>query len=348
VDEVKKPTYTYIIKKGNSMKTLVTGASGFIGSAVVRKLLQRNKEVRCYNEPGAPRRNLDGLDVEIVEGDVNDRSRIADALKGCDTLYHLAAIYAIWLKEPWKMYEVNVEGTKTVLWAAYKANLDKVVYTSSIAAVGRAPDGLLADESTQFGHQDWQDGNAYIRSKWLSERDALRFAAEGLPLVVVNPAFPFGERDIAPTPTGGFVVGLLKGAVPGYVDGGFCAIDVEDVAEGHVLAAERGRVGERYILGNHNVSFKEFFDLTANTAGVKAPRLKLPTWMALGTGWAMEQYAVRVKHARPLATLKATRYTTRRNQFDNRKARTELGLPSTPLADTLERAVRWFRANGYA
>src|SRR2546430_14858810 len=237
---------------------LVTGASGFIGSAVVRRLLARGQKVRCYVEPGAKLDNLKGLDVEVVTGDVNDRAQIARALDGCDTLFHLAAIYAIWLKDPAQMYVVNVEGTKTVLWAAYKAKLKKVVYTSSIAAVGRK-DGGPADETHQFSSRDWDDGNAYIRSKWFSELDALRFAREGLPLTVVNPAFPFGERDIAPTPTGGFIVGALQKQVPGYVDSGFCAIDVDDCAEGHVLAAEKGRTGERYILGNHNVTMREFY-----------------------------------------------------------------------------------------
>lgn len=330
------------------MKTLVTGASGFIGSAVVRKLLLRGREVRCYVEPGASRRNLDGLDVEILEGDVNDRARIGAALDGCDTLYHLAAIYAIWLPDPSKIYEVNVEGTKTVLWAAYKAGLDKVVYTSSIAAIGRRGDGGPADETNAFSRDDWKDGNAYIRSKWLSERDALRFAAEGLPLVVVNPAFPFGERDIGPTPTGAFIVATLQRKIPGYLDGGFCAIDVENVAEGHVLAGERGRVGERYILGEHNVSWRDFFSLVAAVGGVKAPSRRLPRWLAASAGWAVEQYGVRVAHEPPIATYKATRYTTRNLFFDSSKARRELLLPSTPLADTLERSVRWFRANGYA
>ncbi len=330
------------------MKTLVTGASGFIGSAVVRKLLGRGRAVRCYLEPGAPRKNLAGLDVEILEGDVNDRAGIAAALDGCDTLYHLAAIYAIWMPDPAKIYEVNVEGTKTVLWAAYKAGLKKVVYTSSIAAIGRPPEGQLADEATPFSTADWEDGNAYIRSKWLSQRDALRFAAEGLPLVVVNPAFPFGERDIGPTPTGGFIVGTLRGMVPGYINGGFCAVDVEDVAEGHVRAEEKGRVGETYILGNHNVSWKEFFDLTAEVAGVKPPRLRFPKRLAVGVGWAMEHYATDIQHKKPLATYKATKYTARTLHFDNGKARRELGLPETPLRDTLERSVRWFRANGYA
>src|SRR4051812_42882197 len=176
------------------MLNLVTGASGFIGSAVVRRLLARGQKVRCYVEPGARLDNLAGLDVEVVTGDVNDRAAIAAALSGVDTLYHLAAIYAIWLPDPALMYRVNVEGTKTVLWAAYKARTARVVYTSSIAAVGRGEGTLPVDETRAFGRRDWRDGNAYIRSKWLSEKDALRFAAEGLPLTVVNPAFPFGER----------------------------------------------------------------------------------------------------------------------------------------------------------
>ena len=330
------------------MKTLVTGASGFIGSAVVRKLLRRGKAVRCYLEPGAPRRNLAGLDVEILEGDVNDRARVASALKGCDTLFHLAAIYSIWRPDPERIYEVNVEGTKTVLWAAFKANLDKVVYTSSIAAIGRRSDGSPADESNAFSREDWQDGNAYIRSKWLSERDALRFAVEGLPLVVVNPAFPFGERDIGPTPTGAFIVATLKGRIPGFTDGGFCAVDVENVAEGHLLAGELGRIGERYILGEHNVSWREFFTLVAAIGGVKAPSRKMPRWLATGVGWAVEQYGARIAHETPIATYKAVRYSTRDLYFDSGKARRELHLPSTPLADTLERSVRWFRAHGYA
>ena len=330
------------------MKTLVTGASGFIGSSVVRKLLQRGKEVRCYIEPGAKTSNLDGLDGEQVTGDVNDRDGVARALKGCDTLYHLAAIYAIWLKDPPLMYRVNVEGTKTVLWAAFKANLDKVVYTSSIAAVGRRDDGIPADEGNQFGQHDWDEGNGYIRSKWLSELDALRFAREGLPLVAVNPAFPFGERDIGPTPTGSMIVAALKKEVPGYLDAGFCAVDVDDVAEGHVLAAEKGRVGERYILGNHNVMMRDFYEVVARVAGVPRPKRKIPTPLALGMGWMMENYAVKLKKKRPLATLKAARYTTATHFYDVSKARRELGLPVTPLETTIEKSVRWFRANGYA
>jgi dihydroflavonol-4-reductase len=334
---------------GNSTRaiTLVTGASGFIGSAVVRRLLARKRRVRCYVEPGAKLDNLHGLDVEIVTGDVNDRDAIGRALEGCDALYHLAAIYAIWMPDPSLIYRVNVEGTKTVLWAAYKAKLKRVVYTSSIAAVGKGPNGTPVDETHQFSRQDWDDGNAYIRSKWLSELDALRFAREGLPLVVVNPAFPFGERDTAPTPTGAFVITALKKQVPGYVDSGFTVIDVDDLAEGHVLAEEKGRVGERYILGNHNVTMEDFYGVVGKVAGVKIPHRKIPAAVAESMGWMMEKVAD-VRKKRPLATFKATRYAARTHFFDNGKARRELGLPVTPLEVTIEKSVRWFRTHGYA
>jgi dihydroflavonol-4-reductase len=326
----------------------VTGASGFIGSAVVRHLLNRGREVRCYLEPGAKTANLDGLEVELITGDVNDRAAVTEALKGCDTLYHLAAIYAIWLPDPSLIYRVNVEGTKTVLWAAFKANLDRVVYTSSIAAIGRRDDDQPATEEDRFGPRDWDEGDHYVRSKWLSEEDALRFAREGLPLVVVNPGFPFGERDSAPTPTGGFIVGALKRRVPGIVDAGFSVVDVDDVAEGHVLAAEKGRVGERYLLANHNVSYREFYDVVCDVAAVPKPRIRFPTWSAAPMAWAVEKYATKVKHRRPLATYRSARYASRTHFFDNAKARRELGLPVTPLRETIEKSVRWFRENGYA
>ncbi|HEY2748926.1 MAG TPA: hopanoid-associated sugar epimerase [Polyangia bacterium] len=326
---------------------LVTGASGFIGSAVVRRLLARGGKVRCFVEPGARRDNLDGLDVEIVAGDVNDRDAVRRALDGCDTLFHLAAIYAIWTRDPSLIYRVNVEGSKTVLWAAYHAKVKRVVYTSSISAIGSGEDGVPVDETQGFSARDWDDGNAYIRSKWLSENDALRFAQEGLPLVVVNPAFPFGERDLGPTPTGGIILGALQKKIPGYVDAGFCAIDVDDCAEGHVLAAERGRVGERYILGNHNVTMRDFYRTVARVAGIKIPERRIPVGVAESVGWMMEKWADRSGKP-PLATRKATRYAAHTHFFDNSKARRELGLPSTPLDVTIEKAVRWFRTHGYA
>lgn len=331
------------------MKTLVTGAGGFIGSAVVRSLLGRGRAVRVLLERGyAPRVDLlSGLDVERVEGDVLDREGMARALKGCDALYHLAAVYALWSPQPERIYEVNVEGTKTVLWAAYKAGLRRVVYTSSIAAVGRREDGAPADEDCAFGKADWEDGNAYIRSKWLSERDALRFASEGLDLVVVNPAFPFGWGDVGPTPTGTYIVEALRRRMPGVFPGGFCAVDVDDCGEGHVLAEERGRAGRRYILGNHNVGYREFYSLVSEVSGVRVPLVRLPASLLGTSGWVLERWADRVSHAPPRGTYKASRQVTRQLYFDNTRARTELGLPVTPLRETIEKAVRWFRDNGY-
>lgn len=327
------------------MKTLVTGATGFIGSAVVRKLLARGRDVKCLVEPGAALENLDGLEVERITADINDRDAIGRALDGVDVVYHLAAIYKLWLPDNRLMYEVNVEGTKTVLFAALAAGVDKVVYTSSIAAVGHPRDGAMADEACAFNL--WDDSNHYVRSKWLSERDALRFAREGLPLVVVNPAFPFGPRDIAPTPTGRFIVDALAGQIPGYMGGGFNVVDVDDVAEGHVLAEERGRVGERYILGNHNVSYKEFFDAVTDLGGVKPIKHKLPAPLMWGVGWAMEKVAD-VSKKPPQLTYKTARYASRTLWFDCKKAHDELGMPRTPLRTSIERSIEWFRANGYA
>lgn len=326
------------------MKTLVTGANGFIGSAVVRKLLGRGREVRAFVEPRASLRNLEGLDIEVVEGDIRDRQAVRAAMQGTDVLYHLAAIYKLWLPRSRLIYEVNVEGTKNVLFAAMHAGLRKVVHTSSIATIGLPEPGGLADETSEF--DDWELASEYIHSKWLSERDAMRFAAEGVPVVVVNPAFPFGERDLAPTPTGRFITQALQGRVPGYPGGGFNVIDVEDAAEGHVLAEERGVVGERYILGNYNLTYKDFYNEVTELAGLPRIRRKLPDAIILATAWAMERYAGYTREP-PLATVKAARYASRRVWFDTTKARTRLALPRTPLRHTIERAIRWFRANGY-
>ena len=327
------------------MKTLVTGATGFIGSSVVRRLLDRGREVRCYVEPGADRGTLSGLDVEIVEGDVLDRDALAAALKGCNKLYHLAAIYKLWLPNRRRMYDVNVEGSQVVLLAAQRAGLERIVYTSSIAAVGHRPGKQLASEETEF--DSWNEANDYIRSKWLSERLALAFAREGLPVVVVNPAFPFGERDTGPTPTGGLIVEALRGKVPGYLEGGFNAVDVDDVAEGHVLADEKGKLGERYILGAHNLSHREFYEAVTRAAKMAPIARRLPARLLLGMAWAMERYAESSKHP-PMITRKAIRYANQYVWFDCSKARNELGMPQTPLEESIDKAIRWFSDNGYA
>jgi dihydroflavonol-4-reductase len=330
------------------MKTLVTGASGFIGSAVVRQLVQRGRAVRCLVEPAASLDNLAGLDVERVVGDVTDRTSVEQALKDCDALFHLAAVYAIWAPDPSIFHRVNVEGTRTVLDAAQRAGLRRVVHTSSIAAIGRGRRGGAATEDDRFDARDWELGDAYVRSKWLSEEEALRRAADGLPLVVVNPGFPFGARDRGPTPTGAFVLRALHRQVTACAAGGFSVIDVDDVALGHLLAEERGRTGERYILANHNVTFRAFYDLVAEVAGVPRPLLEVPRWLLPRVAWVQERWADHVSRRAPVVTPKAARYAGDTHFFDNTKARRELGLPVTPLRESIDKSVRWFREHGYA
>ncbi|MBX3190866.1 MAG: NAD-dependent epimerase/dehydratase family protein [Labilithrix sp.] len=322
----------------------VTGATGFIGSAVVRKLLEQKRTVRCLVEPGANAANLDGLPVERVSVDVTDFPGMKRALEGCSSLFHLAAIYKTWLRDEEIIHRVNVEGTTATLLAAQHAKVKRVVYTSSIAAIGLASGGRgLADESTKFNLFDV--ANPYILTKWQSERIAMRFAESGLPVVIVNPAFPFGPRDIAPTPTGGIILALLRRQVPAVTPGGICTIDVDDCAEAHLLAEERGRVGERYILGNDNVTMKELFEITAKVANVPCPKLPMPGVLAAGVALGMELWADHVSHKEPPATYRSMRYTQRNAFFSNAKAKRELGLRTRPLEETIARAVEWFRGD---
>lgn len=325
-------------------KALVTGAAGFIGCHVVRELLEENVEVRAMVRPGENAKNLDGLDIETVQGDVLDCSAIERALEGVDTLFHLAAIYQLWLPKRSDIYNVNLEGSRRVLWAALKKNLDKVVYTSSIAGIGIAPGKQLSNEDTPFDHWDAPD---YVRTKYLSQEEALGFSANGLPLVVVNPAFPFGARDIVPTPTGRLIVDCLNGKIPALFEMGICAVDVEDVARGHVLAAKKGRVGQKYILGNENVTVKDFYARVGSVAGMKAPSITLPTSFALLAAYLMEKRADKTGEP-PTATTVTVRYSSQYLFYDNSKAKKELGLEFTPVDESIARAVEWFRKNGYA
>jgi dihydroflavonol-4-reductase len=319
----------------------VTGATGFIGSAVVRLLLAAKRDVRAIVEPGANTKNLDGLNVERVSCDVTDVSGMTRAMRGCDSLFHLAAVYKTWLEDRELIYRVNVEGTTSTLLAAQKANVKRVVYTSSIAAIGLV-EGGEADETTPFNL--FPIANDYILTKWQSERVALRFAESGMSLVVVNPGFPFGPRDIAPTPTGKIILGVLRGEVPGVPPGGICAIDVDDCAMGHLLAEEKGRAGERYILGNHNVSLKELFALVGKVGNVKAPTMVVPASVSASVALGMELWADHVSHVEPRATYRAMRYAMRSVFFSNAKAKRELGLPTRPLEESVKRAADWFRA----
>lgn len=327
-----------------SGRAAVSGATGFIGSAVVRRLLADGREVRALVEPGANTKNLDGLDVELVTADVCDHAAMTSALEGVESYFHLAAIYKVWLPEPDPIYRVNLEGTMASLFAARRAGVKRIIYTSSIAAVGHRDDGAPSDETVPFNLYDV--ANEYILTKHLSERLAMRFVEAGAPIVVVNPAFPFGERDIAPTPTGGIVLSVLRGEVPALSEGGFCAVDVEDVAFGHVAAETKGKIGERYILGNHNVTFAEFVRLVCDVAGLKAPKLTIPSGVGRALAFGFETWASKIAHSQPRVTLKGAEYMQRRLWFDCDKARRELGMPTTPLVDSVRRAVDYFRESG--
>ncbi len=323
----------------------VTGAAGFVGSAVVRALLARGRHVRALLEPGADTRNLAGLEVERVECDITQPAQVKRALAGCASLFHLAAIYKLWVPDPEPLYRVNVEGTTNVLLAALQAGIRRVVHTSSIMAIGLADSGPT-DESQRFNIFDI--AGPYTMTKYVSERIALRFAQAGLPLTVVAPSMPFGPGDRAPTPTGQIVLGVLRGEVPAIGTGLLSVVDVDDCATGHLLAEEKGAVGERYILTSHDVTLKDFIGAVGRVAGMKVPRLVIPRALGVGIAAGMESYARHVSHAEPMVTLNEARFTARMGGYSGRRARDELGMPSRPLEETLSRAVAWFRAEGMA
>ncbi len=323
---------------------LVTGGTGFVGSHVVRALLARGRAVRCLVRAGSRRENLEGLPIEIVVGDLTDAASLIPALSGVRTLYHVAADYRLWARNPNELYRANAGGTDNVLAAASAAGVDRVVHTSSVAALGLTRDGSPADETTPversriIGH--------YKKSKYDAERVALSWAARGLPVVIVNPSTPVGEGDIKPTPTGQLIVDFLNRRMPAYVDTGLNLVDVRDVAAGHLAAAEKGRVGERYILGNRDMTLREILETLARLTGLPAPRVRLPHWIPL-TAAAVATGAARVTGRPPRVSLESVRMSTHRMFFDAGKAIRDLGLPQTPVDEALSRAVAWFRAKGY-
>ncbi|MCW5829409.1 MAG: NAD-dependent epimerase/dehydratase family protein [Deltaproteobacteria bacterium] len=326
-------------------KTLVTGAAGFIGSHVVRELLAKNRQVKAMIMPGENTKNLEGLDVEKIEANVLDPAAVRKAMEGVDRVFHLAAVYAIWLPRREKMYEVNCVGSLNLLWAALKGNVERVVYTSSIAAVGVRGNKEPSNETDTFnkmGH-----ANDYVYSKWLSEEEAKTFANNGLDIVFCNPAFPFGARDIAPTPTGQILLDIVNGKNTFYFDAGFNVVDVEDVARGHVLAEEKGKKGERYILSNQNVEMKEFFNVIARVTGAEFKPRRLPINVIIPVADWMEYRADTVTRKPPLFAGSALRYAKSYLYYDNAKSRRELGYSPRPIEESIRRAVDWYAENGY-
>lgn len=325
-------------------KTLVTGGSGFVGRAVVQALLERGREVRVL----ARRRQhpaLKGLPVEVVQGDLTTPESLVAALQGCTELFHVAADYRLWVPDPATMYEVNVTGTRNLLGAALAAGVGRVVYTSTVGTLGNPGDGTPGTEDTPVTLADMV--GHYKRSKFLAEQVALEYAARGLPLVVVNPSTPVGPWDSRPTPTGQMIVDFLNGRVPAYLDSGLNLIHVRDVAAGHVLAAERGRPGEKYILGHQNLTLAAIFTELAALSGRPAPRWRLPYFPILLLAYLNEFWSTWITRRPPRIPLTAVKMARKKMFFDSQKAVRELGLPQTPIREALADAIAWFRQHGY-
>lgn len=327
------------------MTTLVTGATGFVGSHVARQLIAAGESVRALARPGARRDALDGVAVEWVEGDLRDEASLDRALKGVRKVFHVAADYRLWAKRPQEIYENNVAGTKNLLAAALRWRVEKFIYTSTVATIA-VPRGDGLPDETNRTTVDEMIGN-YKKSKLIAEQEALRAAHEGMPVVIVNPTTPVGPRDWKPTPTGRIVLDFLLGRMPGYVDTGLNFVAVEDAARGHLLAAERGKIGERYLLGGENLTLKQVLDLLAEITGLRAPARKIPHAVALLA--ALGDTALsRITGREPRIPVEGVRIA-RHNMFVNDgKARRELGYTSGAVQGALRRAVDWYVANGYA
>ncbi|MBI3297419.1 MAG: NAD-dependent epimerase/dehydratase family protein [Elusimicrobia bacterium] len=324
----------------------VTGATGFVGANLARLLLAKGLRVRALARPNSDRRGLKGLDVEVVEGDLLDKASLEKACQGARWVFNVAADYRIWVPDPKAMLRANVDGTVNVLRAAGKAKAERIVHCSSVAAVRLDKTGGSADEDSHYSGPDEIIG-VYKRSKWLSERAALELASEGLPVVVVNPAAPIGPWDGKPTPTGKILVDFLNRKLPSYVDTGLNLIHVGDVAEGHWLAAQRGKVGERYILGGENLTLKAMLDLLAEESGLPAPRFQTPYAVAYAFG-ALDTLRLNLIGGTPVAPLDAVRMARYKMFFSAAKAVRELGLPQRSARQAVADAVAWFREHGYA
>jgi dihydroflavonol-4-reductase len=325
-------------------ETLVTGATGFVGRAVVQALLAQDRKVRVLARH-PQHRSLQGLAVEVARGDLTDPGSLKQALRGCSRLFHVAADYRLWVPDPQTMYATNVEGTRVLLQAALEAGLERVVYTSTVGTLGNPGDGTPGAEETPVSLTDMV--GHYKKSKFLAEKVALEYAGRGLPLVVVNPSTPVGPWDVRPTPTGQMIVDFLQGKLPAFLDSGLNLVHVQDVAQGHLLAEAQGRVGEKYILGHQNMTLAEIFSRLAHCSGIRAPRWRLPYYPILGLAYLNEFWSTWITRRPPKIPLSAVKMAKKYMYFDSEKALLELGFPQTPVDQALQEAVDWFRSQGY-
>jgi len=321
------------------MKAFVTGATGFVGSHVAQVLAEQGADLRLLVRASSDLRNVQGLKADRVIGDLRDPTSIEKAMAGCDVVFHVAADYRLWVRDPEQMYRANVEGTRAVLEAARKNHVRRMLYTSSVATMGFTSNGRPADEDSPVS-LDNMIGH-YKRSKFMAEEVALAAGRGGMDVVVVNPSTPVGERDIRPTPTGRIVVDFLKKKFPAYVDTGLNLVDVRECARGHIAALEKGRSGERYILGGENLTL-------AAITGLPSPKIRVPYVLALATGIVDEVVTGRIRGREPRATIDAVRMGRKKMFVSCTKAERELGWKTVPVDDALRRAAEWFQANGYA
>ncbi|MCR4392999.1 MAG: NAD-dependent epimerase/dehydratase family protein [Dehalococcoidales bacterium] len=327
------------------MKVLVTGATGFIGGNLVRELLNQGYQVRALVRKGSKLKHLEGLDLDVAEGDLLDRASLEKALDGCEALFHTAALYTFWARNPGIIYETNVRGTENILNAARVKGVKRIVYTSSESVVGVRPDGrgnedVVCDISSIPGD--------YKKSKFIAENLVFNLCKEGLPVVVVNPTTPIGPYDVKPTPTGRIIVDYLNGKMFACVNTGLNIVDVRDVAKGHILALEKGKLGTRYLLGNRNLTLREIFNILERITGIKAPRINIPYRIALFAGYVDEFIEGILLRRYPRIPVAAVRASRKFRHFDCSRAVRELGMPQTPVEVAFKDAVKWFRENGYA
>jgi dihydroflavonol-4-reductase len=329
----------------SSGRVLITGASGFVGSAVAKALASAGFSVRALVRPTSPRAHLTGWDVEFVEGDLREPESVRRAMTGTDYLFHVAADYRLWARDPTEIMRANVEGTRNIMLAAKAANVGRIVYTSSVATLALRPDGIPIDETLPL--EEMNAIGAYKRSKVAAERLVEQMIAQdNLPAVIVNPSTPIGPRDVRPTPTGRIIVEAAAGRIPGFVDTGLNLVHVDDVAEGHLAAFHKGRIGERYILGGQNVLFSDMLSDIAGLVGRKPPRWKFPRPLVMPVAYAAEAIA-RITGQEPFVTRDGLRMAKYRMFFNAAKAERELGYRARPYREGLADAIDWFRTAGY-